>query len=65
MTCVAFIAIAIIYIAALSLAMYKQKYLGYKKSKAESEAPVNSYSKIQLKSMISVGGQCPSCLPAM
>ena len=38
----------------------KQKHTRGKKSKAKSEALVNSYSCIRLKSMISGGGQGPS-----
>ena len=33
MACAAFIAIALIYVAALSLAMYKHKHLWYKKAR--------------------------------
>ena len=37
---------------------------GAKKSKAKSEALVSSYSNTRLKSVISGGGQGPSCLLA-
>ena len=40
----------------------KQKHSRCKKSKAKSEAPVSSYSYVRLKSVISGGGQGPSCL---
>ena len=42
----------------------KQKHPKCKKSKAKSEAPVSSYSYMRLKSVISGGGQGPSCLLA-
>ena len=37
---------------------------GAKKSEAKSEAPVSFYSYMRLKSVISGGGQGPSCLLA-
>ena len=42
----------------------KQKHPRCKKSEAKSEAPISSYSYMQLKSVISGGGQGPSCLLA-
>ena len=42
----------------------KQKHPRCKKSEAKSEAPVSSYSYMRLKSVISGGGQGPSCLLA-
>ena len=50
----------------LSIRIYiaKQKHPRCKKSKAKSEAPVSSYSYMRLKSVISGGGQGPSCLLA-
>ena len=40
----------------------KQKHPGCKKSEAQLEAPVSSYSYMRLKSVISGGGQGPSFL---
>ena len=42
----------------------KQKHPRWKKSEAKSEAPASSYSYMRLKSVISGGGQGPSCLLA-
>ena len=42
----------------------KQKHPRCKKSEAKSEASVSSYSYKRLKSVISGGGQGPSCLLA-
>ena len=42
----------------------KQKHPRCKKSEAKSEAPVSFYSYMRLKSVISGGGQGPSCLLA-
>ena len=42
----------------------KQKHPRCKKSETKSEAPVSSYSYMRLKSVISGGGQGPSCLLA-
>ena len=42
----------------------KQKHPRCKESEAKSEAPVSSYSYMRLKSVISGGGQGPSCLLA-
>ena len=42
----------------------KQKHPRCKKSEAKLEAPVSSYLYMRLKSVISGGGQGPSCLLA-
>ena len=44
--------------------MLNKNTQGAKKSEAKSEAPVSSYSYMRLKSVISGGGQGPSCLLA-
>ena len=48
----------------LILDMLNKNTQGAKKSEAKSEAPVSSYSYMRLKSVISGGGQGPSCLLA-
>ena len=45
--------------------MLNKNTQGAKKSEAKSEAPVSSYSYMRLKSVISGGGQGPSCLLAI
>ena len=44
--------------------MLNKNTQGAKKSEAKSEAPVSPYSYMRLKSVISGGGQGPSCLLA-
>ena len=47
-----------------SIDMLNKNTPGVKKSEAKSDAPASSYSYKRLKSVISDGGQGPSCLLA-
>ena len=51
------------YVATICIiTMLRKNTPGVKKAEAKSKAPVSSYSYMQLKSLISSGGQGPSCL---